>query len=397
MGLNFLGSILTTRILGPASYGDYKFVQTVWMLLTLLSTFGLIQSGSRVILLETEAFSAKKAVGAVLVLALIMGFLVGLLTVILAYPIDFLFHTQVALIIIALAPLIIGTTLRDALVLILQSTNQITLLAALEFFPSIFYVIGLYVISKMVIINAMITLAIQQVSFLGIVLIIVLFLQPRLGSFRHYLKKIKEENKKFGFPIYMGLIATYATSYINRLSISYWVDNTAIGFFSLASTISEPLKLIPNAAAISSFKSFARQEKISKNIFWFTIITSSLALPAALLLIDPLLAWFYPKGFASVGPMAKLLAVGAIAQGFGDFYNRFLGAHGKGEYLRNVAYLVGIVNVLGFVFLTPFLGINGAVITAVLAGVANVTFMLITYRKFLQQKQGNETEKSKVL
>jgi O-antigen/teichoic acid export membrane protein len=231
-------------------------------------------------------------------------------------------------------------------------------------------------------INSLITLAIQQTTVLGTVLVIIFFLRPQIGSFRHYFQKIRDENKKFGFPIYMGVVATYATSYINRLSISYWVDNTAIGFFSLASTITQPLQLIPNAAAISSFKSFARQPRISKNIFWFTIITSSLALPAALLLIDPLLAWFYPKGFSSVGPMAKALAFGAIAQGFGDFYNRFLGAHGKGEFLRNVAYLVGIVNILGFLFLTPSLGINGAVMTTVIAGLANVAFMMIAYRKF---------------
>jgi O-antigen/teichoic acid export membrane protein len=286
---------------------------------------------------------------------------------------------------ITLSPLIIGTTLRDALVLILQSTNQITLLAAIEFLPSVFYLAALYSISKMTTINSGITLALQQASFLAAVFVIIFFLRPRIGSFRHYFQKIREENKKFGFPVYMGLLATYATSYINRLSISYWVDNTAIGFFSLAATISEPLKLIPNAAAISSFKSFAKQEKISRNIFLFTIISSSLALPAALLAIDPLLSWFYPKGFAAVGSMAKMLAVGAFAQGFGDFYNRFLGAHGKGKSLRNVAYLVGLVNIFGVMFLTPFFGINGAVFTTVLAGLANVTFMFITYRRFLDK------------
>ena len=382
LGLNFLGSVLTTKLLGPSLYGDYKFVQTLWALLTILSTLGFVQSGSRVILLETNPTNAKKIIGVVLVLALIMGIVVGLFTLIIANPVDRFFHTHVALIIMALSPLIIGLTLRDALLLILQSTNQITLMAALEFFPSFLYIFCLYGVSKMLSITTGITLAIQQMTILGTVIVIILVVKPHIGSFWFYIQKIREENKKYGFPIYMGILATTATSYINRLSISYWVDNTAIGFFSLASTITEPLRLIPNAAAISSFKSFSIQEKISKKILWFAIISSLFCLVAALLLIDPVLKLFYSKGFSSVGPMAKILVFGAIAQGFGDFINRFLGAHGKGKNLRNVAYLVGIINVLGFIFLTPFLGVNGVVITTVIACLSNFIFMFISYKRF---------------
>ena len=382
MGFNFLVSLLTTRILGPALFGDLRFIQTVWMLLTLLATFGFLQSGSRVLLLETNPTYAKQVVGVVLVLALIMGILVGLVIALIAHPVDYFFHTHLASIMLSLAPLIIGIPLRDALLLILQSTNQIILLAALEFFPSLFYMVGLYIISKMTVINTVIILAIQQISLLGVVLVIIFVVQPRIGSFRHYLRKILEVNRGFGFPIYTGLIATFATSYLNRLSISLWVNNTAIGFFSLASTIVEPLRLLPNAAAISSFKSFSNQEKISKKAFWFTLTLSFFTLVAAWLFIDPLLSWFYPKGFSSVGPMARILALAALAQGLGDFYNRFLGAHGKGKNLRNVAYIVGIVNLMGIILITPFLGVNGVVITTVLAGLSNITFMFIVYKKY---------------
>jgi O-antigen/teichoic acid export membrane protein len=262
MGLNLLGSILTTRILGPASYGDYKFVQTLWAFLNVLISFGFLQSGGRVILLEKEPTAVKQAIGVVLVLALTMGFALGIITLIIAYPVDLLFHTKVALILITLSPLVIGFTLSDALELILQSTNQINLLAALEIFPSVLYVVCVYTISKLTLLNAGITLAIQLVTYVGVIFMIIILLKPRIGMFRDYIKKIREQNKKYGFPIYTGSIATLATTYINRLSISYWVGNTSMGFFSLASTITDPLKFIPNAAGISSFKSFEKQDKI---------------------------------------------------------------------------------------------------------------------------------------
>lgn len=383
MGFSFLGSIITSRILGPVYYGDLKFIQTQWMLLSLVSTFGFFQSGSRVLLLETDPKSAKQIIGVTLVIALIMGIVIGLATSIMAYPIDYVFHTQVATIVLALAPLIVGLTLRDSLYLILQSTNQIGLLAALSLLPTLFYLIALFTISKMMPLTTEIALAIQQTTLLIVVIAVIVVISPSFGSFRHFFQKIQEENKKFGFPIYTGSLANSATVYINSLAISYWVDNTAIGFFSLASTLTEPLKLIPNSVATSSYRSFSSQKKVSKKILWLTIILSTFSLVVAWFFYGKPFLWFYSVSFASVGPMARIIALGAIAFGFGDLFNRFLGAHGQGEKVRNVAYLNGVVNVLGFIFLTPLLGVNGAVITSVLGGLSYFIFMFISYKRFI--------------
>jgi O-antigen/teichoic acid export membrane protein len=383
MGLSFLGSILTSRILGPARYGDLKFIQTLWLLLSLLCTFGLFQSGSRVLLLETEQSSAKQIIGMILLMALIMGAAIGLITALLAYPIDLFFHTNVASIVLILSPLIVGIPLRDAIYLILQSTNQIALLSGFSLSPPLFYLLGVLVMSRFIALSTGMILVIQQISLLGVVLVVILILRPKVGSFRDLLQKIKQENKTFGFPIYTGSLANSATSYINTLAISYWVDNTAIGFFSLASTLTEPLKLIPNAVATASYKSFLSQKKVSGMLLGGTCIASLGSFMAAWWFFGEPLSWFYSEGFSSVGSIARVISVGAIVFGFGDIFNRFLGAHGLGETVRNVAYINGMVNVLGILFLTPFLGIQGAIITAVLGSVAYLIFMYISYKKFI--------------
>ena len=383
MGLSFIGSILTSKILGPGHYGDMKFIQTIWMLLTLICTFGLFQSGSRILLFETNESSSKKIIGVILFLASIMGISIGLITVIIAYPIDIFFHTQVADIILILAPLIIGMPLRDALYLILQSTNQIFLLSGLSIFPPLFFLVGVYVMSRFMVLNAGIILAIQQITLLVVVLVVIIIIRPRFGSIRSLLIKIKEENKRFGFLIYTGSLANAATSYMNSLAISYWVDNTAIGFFSLASTLTEPLKLIPNAAATSSYKSFINQKKVSKKLLLVTFIASLGSFLAAWWFYGKPLSWFYTSGFSTVGSMARFIALGAIAFGFGDVFNRFLGAHGLGEKIRNVAYINGIVNSIGFLFLTPLIGVNGAVITSILGSFTYLVFMFLSYKRYI--------------
>jgi O-antigen/teichoic acid export membrane protein len=382
MGLSFIGSILTSRILGPAHFGDLKFIQTLWLLLSLLCTFGLFQAGSRVLLLETDESSAKQIIGVILLIALIMGVAIGLITVIIAHPIDLLFHTQLSFTILMLAPLIIGLPLRDALCLIFQSTNQISLLSGITFFPPLFFLVGVFVVSRFMVLSAGMILGIQQVTLLGVILVVIIIIRPRFGSFRNLSQKFKAENKRFGLSIYTGSLAAVATSYINSLAISYWVDNTSIGFFSLASTLTEPLKLIPNAAATSSYKSFLSQKKVPKLLLMVTFIASFCSFFAAWWFFGKPLLWFYSADFSTVGSMARIMALGSIAFGFGDLFNRFLGAHGLGEKIRNVAYKYGLVNVMGFLFLTPLIGVNGAVITSVLSSFTYLIFMFLSYKRF---------------
>jgi O-antigen/teichoic acid export membrane protein len=383
MGLSFIGSIVTSRILGPAHYGDLKFIQTLWLLLSLLCTFGLFQSGSRVLLLEAEQPSAKQIIGVILLMALVMGAAIGVITALLAYPIDLFFHTNVASIVLLLSPLIIGIPLRDAIYLILQSTNQIALLSGFSLSQPLFYLLGVFTLSRFITLSTGMILAIQQISLLGVALVVILILRPKVGSLRALLQKIKRENKTFGFPIYTGSLANSATSYINTLAISYWVDNTAIGFFSLASTLTEPLKLIPNAVATASYKSFLSQKRVPGMLLGGTCIASLGAFIAAWWFFGEPLSWFYSSGFSSVGSIARVIAVGSIVFGFGDIFNRYLGAHGLGETVRNVAYINGLVNILGILFLTPFMGIQGAIITSVLGSFAYLIFMYKSYKKFI--------------
>lgn len=382
MVFNFFGSVLITKILGPISYGDLKFIQTLWMLFALLSTFGFLQSGSRILLLEKDENQTKQIVSVILLLALIMGFFLALFIAIIAYPIDLIFHTDVFFIILVTAPLVIGITLRDTMLLILQSTNQITLLAGLNIFPGLFNLIGLYILSKITIINTGITLAIQQLSLIFVILVIIIIIRPRSGSFRYYWQNIREENKEFGFHIYTGSIAAVATTYINRLALSYWVDNTALGFYSLASSLTEPLRLMPNAAATSFYKTFSNRKFISKKIFLITIMSSIFSLAGAYVFFGKPLTALYSKDFSSVGHIARIISIAAIAFGFGDFLNKFLSSHGEGKKIRNAAYISGAVNVLGSFFLLPFIGINGAMITSLLAGFSYLTSIYLYYRRF---------------
>ncbi len=173
-----------------------------------------------------------------------------------------------------------------------------------------------------------------------------------------------------------------ATGYLNRLAISFWVDNQAVGFYSLAITLTDPLKLVPNAVGTSSFREFANQKRISTKVTVATLVAAVLAFAAAFVFLGEPLSWLYTKDFAAVSPMARLVAFGAVLYGFGDFYNRFMGAHGEGAVLRNTSLVVGIVNVVGFFILVPIWGAWGAIAANVTVGFVYPAVMYWSYHKY---------------
>jgi len=382
MGLMFISGIITARLLGPANYGDLQFIRTVMSLLTLVVTFGIFYSGSRVLVTEADPQKCHEISGTIVFISFVMGLIVCVAMAALIYPADYFFHTNVGHIVIPLLPFFIGLCLDQALPLILQSTNRIYLLAIYSCAPAFLYILVTVTLSLLKLISTSSVLITFQVTTLLVNLLIVAYTKPSLVSIKYWWEEIKKRNKSYGFPVYRGALIALGTGYLNRLGISYWVNNTAIGFFSLATNLTEPLKFLPNAIATSSFRRFAGETKISRKILLTSIAITLASLVVALVFYGAPLAWLYTSKFIQVSPMARALSVAAIFMGFGDMFNRFLGAHGQGKPIQNAAISFGVANALGIFVFVPYFGVWGAVITSVLAGSVYLLQMYLSYRRF---------------
>jgi O-antigen/teichoic acid export membrane protein len=385
MGLTFLSSIITARMLGPNDYGNLKYITTVWGLLALGVTVGYFYCGSRVLVLEGDTQKCREISGTILIISLIMGTIICLITLLISVPLDYIFHVDLAYIMIPLAPLIVILPLNQSLYLILQSTNQIYLLAILTALPAALYLVSIYLLSALKQITISSVLIAQQLTILIVIIFIVIYIKPRLRLIKFWWSEIKTHHKTYGFPVYLGALAANGTTYLNRLSISYWVDNTTIGFFSLAMSLVAPLQFIPNAIATSSFRSFAKRSRIPKKIIITTIALTIASLIAAFIFFGKPLSWIYTTKFSEVGPMARALSLGAIFIGFGDLFNRFLGAHGRGKSLQRAAYANGIASIVCIIIFVPFLGAWGAILGVVIPNGIYLLQMWLSYRKFCQE------------
>src|SRR5690606_13396239 len=222
---------------------------------------------------------------------------------------------------------------------------------------------------------------------LGLIfLIFIVFrLKPKFNIDKSLFKAVLNENSTNGRPIYYGSLAGVATTNIAGFTISYFLNNTQVGFYTLAMTVCSPLLIVPSVLGTTFFKKFATSEFIPKKVFLFSIIATIIALLIFFLFIEKVFLLFYSKDYFPVINIAKVLIFGFMLHGYGDLINRFLGARGKGKILRNVAFMVGFVNILGYLILVKYFGVMGAIITSIVASGLYLLMMYYYYLKFTKK------------
>lgn len=384
LALSFVATIVSANALGPEGYGNVKFVMTIWNILSPLITFGFLNSACRVMVVEKEEKKMRQVFGAALILALAMGPAIALISFLLSLVVDQIFHVNLALLVAVTAPFAIFLPFLTAFPLMLQASNQIYLLVLFNLLPTFLYMVAYFPAAQYHWLTPASALILQQIALIPAFIIIIFKVKPSFGGLRECLKKIRDQNKTYGFPLYVGAIIAIVTGQVNRLSISYWTNTTMIGYYSLASSLTQPLTMLPNAVGTSSFRQFADQKRMSKKLLLTTVVASLFVFVLTLIFCQGLISWFFRSDFSSVVPMAQVMAVGAIMWGFGDFFNRFLGAHGYGKALLNTNYITGFVNVAGFFLLIPRWGAWGAVATTVLVGCTYLLGVFYYYKKLSQ-------------
>lgn len=365
--LGFLVSIFNSRVLGPEKFGDYKFIQTVATLIASLVSVGFFISLTRLLAINQEKNKEQKYIGlfvAIFAIVSVLGIIL-MFCFSLVEPYYFNHGLESKFKIFAfIVPVIIGLA---ALKEILKGMHKIYALSLLGIVPVMAYLGIIFPLSKIISVDLDEVLLISYGAGLLTLIYYMVRFKPDFSYKKSIRKELLLENKQNGKPIYLGSLAGVATQHIAGLSISYFMDNTQVGFFLLAMTICSPLLMIPSVMGTIFFKQFTIIKSIPKKVISFSILSVIVALLVFYALIERVIVTFYTAEYLIVSDISKYLIIAFIFHGLGDLFNRFLGAKGKGKLLRNGAYLVGIVNVLGYTIFVKLYGLNGAIITTILA------------------------------
>jgi O-antigen/teichoic acid export membrane protein len=381
-----IGSAIVTRMLGKEQFGDLKFIQNLCSFVLAFLTFGLFYSGSRVIAQGSNMARKQKLIGAMTVIAVVISLGFSLILFFGSWLEEYIFKNSLGYVIRFFAPLMFIYPFELFCENMLTGDNKMYNLSVFRLGPKIAYLFSClgwhYFILPLSVSSAF---GLYLVSMAIFVLFAVYKLKPQFQDIKENIRVIFEENRSYGFPVFVGTLASIASTQLGGISIAYFIDNTNVGYFSLAVTATLPLTMIPSTVGTTFFKEFANLNEIPSKVINLTLILSLLALVGFMLLIRPLVILIYTREYLAVVPLTYYIAIGSTLQGYGDFYNRFISAHGRGNDLRNASFVIGIFNIVGYTVVVYFLGITGAAITKVLAGVVYMGMMYLSYRNFRVQ------------
>lgn len=383
-------SIINTRLLGPQQFGDLKFLHNLFGFVVSFLTFGTFASGCRLLALRENEPVKHLLIGNLLILASAISLILIIGLFIFSFFEESIFNNQLGRIIRIFSPLLFVFPFEICIESIMTGDNRIYELSILRAAPKFLYIVGAISFNYFVPLSLTSALTIQLLILSILIFIMVILLKPKFEELKKYITIIIRENRTYGFHVYLGRLAGVSSAYLAGIFIGYFIDNTNVGFFSLAITVTTPLAMIPNAVGTSFYKDFANMKVIPIKATLTTIFLSFSALISFIVVIKKVILLLYSQDFKPVIPMAYYLSVASVIYGFGDYFTRFLGAHGRGKEMRNSAIVVGVSNVLGFYILVKYFGVMGAVFTRIISSLVYLSLRYYPYRKLINRYQSHD-------
>ncbi|MEM7381014.1 MAG: oligosaccharide flippase family protein [Bacteroidota bacterium] len=381
--IGFLVSIFNSRVLGPERFGDFKFIETAARFIASLVSVGFFISITRLMAMNDDKAKERRYVGLFTLIFAITSAVGILIYLGFSFLEPYFFDNELDQSIwryFMIVMVIIGQLAMNE---ILKGMHKIYTLSLFGVLPAFLYLVVVYLIHEFITPVNIDWVLYGYYGFLMLVITVILIgLKPNFDIKKPLVRELFKENKYNGRPIYYGSLAGVATTHIAGFTISYFMDNTQVGFFMLANTVCSPLLVIPSVLGTIFFKKFVHLDFIPKKVVYFSVGITVLALVVFYTLIELAVITFYTEAYLPVSDISKLLILSFIFHGFGDLINRFLGAKGKGTLLRNAAFIVGFVNVLGYTLLVSLYKIEGAIITKILASGLYFAVMLWYYYNF---------------
>ena len=385
--IGMLVSILNTRNLAPSEYGDVQYVNNIIQMLSGIFLFGFFVTGSRLLAIAKSKEEAAQIKGGLVTILGLTVILMMACMVVCGLIHHYVLHRDYAWLFYTAIPVCGSVLLLNYMNTSAQGDNSIYSIAAARLLPSTVYLVIAYLIYTLFGATSWLMLLLQNGIAMLVLSVIIWYNKPSFKNLRQTFQALREENKTYGLQVYYGSLASVSVQYIAGITLGMFATNNVdVGFYSLALTVTGPLAMLPNIIGTTYFKSFAHEDCISRKVLTATILMSLISLVGFVVLIYPIVEILYDKRYAAVALYACILSIGFTFHGLGDMFNRFLGAHGKGVYLRNGAFISGALALLGYTLGVYYFGIWGAIITKISASLAYFTSMAIYYICFRKKE-----------
>lgn len=391
--LGIVTSMILTNYLGSKLFGDYSYLNGIFILVIGIFNFGFFQAANRALVLNNSEQKAKEIYGSSFILLILLFLLMSICLIIFGYYDSNLSNKGLYKVFLYLIPfgwIFLLTSYFETLFL---ADNRMKSLVFIRFYPKIGFFLSsllIYFIFRNLNLNKLLIVYFFYLLTYIVVYVLALWrIRPSFKNLKYNLKSLWEHVKNYGFDVYTGSIFAVGAANLATLIISNYDplnSNEGVGFFNLALIFTAPLALIPNIIATTHYKEFASLQKIPIKLFKTTILLTLGSLLILWVFIGPFIDMFYPKEYHAVIELTLIISLGIAAHGMADFFNRYLGSHGKGKMLRNSSILVGISLLLTNFLFIPLWHEKGAVLARLISGLVYLLNMIYFYKKYTSLK-----------
>ena len=366
----FLGifvGIINTRSLGPEGYGILAFFFTITSFTVLFFRFGFFSASGLLIAQAKDKRKERELTGASVIVALLIGISYAFFILVLSFFVDDIFNTNVSWILRCTSFLLIALPFGMLVPQVGRGMNKIEKMSLFNVIPKIFYLLGALMLLRIVQIEPFHFIVLNIFSMIIGILVVMHSFHPLFNNISENLKEICKKTKEYGFHLYLGQIADQSTYQLDRIFITFFINTTQLGFYSLAMTIAIPMTGLSTALSQSLFKGFVDADKIPKKVIYYNFLWLTACVIVLVIFGQFIIILLFTEKFLPSVPLILPLSLAALFKGMYSPYNMFLGAKGKGKWLRNISMSQAIFNIIGNLIFIYFWGAMGAAIASAIA------------------------------
>jgi O-antigen/teichoic acid export membrane protein len=382
-----VSNILTTRSLDPSSYGRFSFAFSITDFILLFVNFGFYTSGARVIALaEGSEKERRELIGGVAVFGALLVIVGSLIFFVLSYFTVPLFKSDVGSTIRLYCPLFSCMGLITTVEYISRGNNSIGAYSIYRVAAKSLHLmlIGVFLFARAYVYD--VAVIVQLIANLAASLVFIVYSKPLFTNIKASIHIIIKDVKVYGWNAYLGSIASSSSYRTDSMIISAYATEASVGFYNLGNLLTFPMATFSRSVATTLFKDFTKQDRIPRKVIAVNLLWLVACAVGLIALRRPLITLLFGAGYEPVIDLIPPLALTALLLGLSIPLNMYLGAQGKGKYLRNIAFIMTAVN-LGLNFLIiPKYQAMGAAVASLLAMVVNLVLHYLYYRKHLHAR-----------
>jgi len=385
----FLGvftGIINTRVLGPEGYGILAFFSAITSFTVLFFRFGFFSASGLLIAQAKEERKERELTGASIIIAFLIGISYSFFILILSLFVDDIFNTNIGWILRYTSFMLIALPFTFLIPQVGRGMNKIERISLFNVIPKVVYLLGALMLLKIIQIEPFHFILLSIFSTIVSVFVVMRSFHPLFNNIRENLKEIWKKNKEYGFHLYLGQIADQSTYQLDRIFITYFVNTTQLGFYSLAMTITAPMVGLSSALSMSLFKGFVDMEKIPKKVIYYNFLWLAACVAGLTIFGKFIVILLFTEKFLPTAPLILPLALASFFQGMYQPYGMFFESKGKGKWIRNNSYITSLINLVGNIILIPTFGAYGAAIASALSKMTHYIVYIYYMRRYLNEK-----------